>query len=80
MTDDYRELAHRLFAATMAMLEDAIEVAVAGQSPRSPSSNLAEQARVLQARAQDIAVLAEAAMIVVNLGINKHRNQRNPPR
>ncbi len=28
MDDDYRELAHRLFAAATAMLEDAIEAAV----------------------------------------------------
>ncbi len=77
MDDDYREFAHRLFAAATAMLEDAIEAAVAGQSPRSPSANLAEQARALQVRAQDIAVIAEAAMIVANLGINRHRN---PPK
>ncbi len=32
MDDDYRELAHRLLAAATAMLENAIEAAVAGQS------------------------------------------------
>ena len=40
MDDDYQELAHRLFAAATAMLEDAIEAAVAGQSARIPSSKL----------------------------------------
>ena len=48
MDNDYRELAHRLFAAATAMLEDAIEIALAGQSPRSPSSEVAEYARALQ--------------------------------
>ncbi len=75
MDDDYRELAHRLFAAATAMLEDAIEVALAGQSPRLPPTQLAVRARRLQASARDIAAIAEAAMIVANLGINQHRNQ-----
>ncbi len=39
MDNDYRELAHRLFAAATAMLEDAIEIALAGQSRRlNPTS------------------------------------------
>ena len=80
MDDDHRELAHRLFAAATAMLEDAIETAVAGQSPRSPSSKLAGHARALQASARDIAVIAEAAMIVAGKGINQHRRRSKRPR
>jgi len=39
MDNDYRELAHRLFAAATAMLEDAIAPAVAGKSRRlNPTS------------------------------------------
>ena len=34
MDDDYRDLANRLFATGTAMLEDAIEMAIAGQSQR----------------------------------------------
>ena len=70
MDDDYRELANRLFATATAMLEDATEVAVAGQSLRLDSSQLANHGRRLQAAARDIAIIAEAAMIVANLGAN----------
>ena len=75
MDDDHRELAHRLFAAATAMLEDATEAAVAGQSARSPSSKLAGHARTLQASARDSAVIAEAAMIVAGMGVNQHRTR-----
>ena len=75
MDEDDRELVRRLFAAATAMLEDAIEVAVAGQSHRIPPSQLAVHARRLQASARDIAVIAEAAMVVANLGVNQHRDQ-----
>lgn len=40
MDDDTRELANRLFAMATAMLEDVIEIAVAGQSPRLDPSQL----------------------------------------
>ncbi len=75
MDDDYRELAHRLFAAATAMLEDAIEVSVAGQSPRLNPRQFAYAGRRLQATAGDIAVIAEAVKIVANPGINRHRNR-----
>ena len=67
MDDDYRELANHLFATTTAMLEDATEVAVAGQSPRLDPAQLADHGRRLQATARDIAIIAEAVMIVANL-------------
>ena len=76
MDDDYRELANRLFATATAMLEDVIEVAVAGQSPRLNPSQLADHGRQLQATARDIAIIAEAATIVANLGVNQRRNRR----
>ena len=44
MGDDYRELANHLFATATAMLEDVIEVAVAGQSWRLTPSQLADTA------------------------------------
>ena len=49
MDDDHRELVQRLFVAATAMLEDAIEVAVAGQSPRLDPSELADHGRRLHA-------------------------------
>ncbi len=76
MDDDYRELANRLFATATEMLEDVIEVAVAGQSPRLNPSQLADHGRQLQATARDIAIIAEAAIIVANLGVNRRRNRR----
>ena len=76
MDDDYRELAHRLFAAATAMLEDAIDVAVAGQSPRTPPSQLADHGRRLQAAVHDIAVIAEATKIAANLSANHPSNRR----
>ena len=80
MDDDYRELANRLFATATAMLEDVIEVAVAGQSPRLTPSQLSDNGRRLQKAARDIAIIAEAAMIVANLGVDRRRNRRKRSR
>ena len=80
MDDDYRELAHRLFATATAMLEDVIEVAISGQSPRLTPSQLAGHGRRLQKAARDIAIIAEAAMIVANLGVNRPRKRRKRSR
>ena len=75
MDDDQRELANRLFAVATATLEDAIAVAVAGQSAKLGPRQLADRARQLHAAARDITVISEAAMIVANSGINQHPNQ-----
>ena len=80
MDDDRRELANRLFAAVTAMLEDAIEVAVAGQSPRFDSAQLADTSRRLQAAARDIAIIADAAVIVANSGVNRAQHSRKRAR
>ncbi len=69
MDDDYRALAHRLLAAATAMPEDAIAVAVAGQSAKLGPRQLAERPRQLHAAARDITVIAEAAMIIANSGV-----------
>ena len=76
MDDDYRDLAQRLFAAATAMLEDAIEAAVGGQSAKLGPRQLADRARQLHAAARDIAVIAEAAMIVANSGVMASRGKR----
>ncbi len=80
MDEENRDLANRLFATATAMLEDAVELAVAGQSPRLNPSQLADHGHRLQAGAQDIAIIAKAAMIVANLGDNQRRNRRKPAR
>jgi hypothetical protein len=69
MDDGARELANRLFATATAMIEDAVELAVAGQSPGLNPAQLADHGRRLRAAAHDIAVVAEAAAIVAELGI-----------
>ena len=76
MNDEDRELGNRLFATATAMLEDAIEVAVAGQSSKLNPRQLADRANWLLTVLRDIAVIAEAAMIVANSGINQGRNPR----
>ena len=68
MDDDTRDLTNRLFATATAMLEDAIEIAVAGQSPRLDPAQLAEAGLRLQGAVRDITIIAEAAAIVVNFG------------
>ncbi len=80
MDDDYRELANRLFATATALLEDVIEVAVAGQSPRLTPSQLADHGRRLQSASHEIAIIAEAAMIVANLGADRRRDRRKRSR
>lgn len=70
MGDDERELVNRPFAVVTAMLEDATEIAAAGQGARQSPSQLAVHGRQLQAAAREVAVFAEAITIVANLGRN----------
>ncbi len=51
-------------------------VAHLGCTSRGQCRQLADHGRQLQATARDIAIIAEAAMIVANLGVNRRRNQR----
>ena len=71
MDDDHRELVRRLFATATELIETAHNAAVAGQSSEIAAEHHAEAARRLQATARDVAVLAEAAIIVVNLDIGQ---------
>ncbi len=64
MDDDHRELVRRLFAAATARVEAAHEAAVVGQSGEIARRDYAAAARRLQAAAQDIAALAEAAQVI----------------
>lgn len=73
MDTEYRDLTNRLFAAATAMLEDAALVAVAGQSGRRSPAALARDAETLQQAGRDIAVIAEAALIVARLDRNERR-------
>ncbi len=80
MDDDHRELVRHLFAVATALIETAHKAAAAGQCGEIAGRDYAAAARRLHATARDVAVLAEAAMIVANLGINQHRNRRIPAR
>ena len=76
MEDDRRELANQLFAMATAMLEDAVELAVAGQSPRLSPEQLEDHGRQLQVAAQDITIVADAAMITAKLSDNPPREKQ----
>jgi hypothetical protein len=80
MDEENRDLANRLFATATAMLEDAVELAAAGQSPRLSPPQLVDHGARLQTAAQDIAIIGEAAMIVANLSDNQRRNRQKPAR
>ncbi len=77
--DEHRELANRLFATATARLEDAIGVAVAGQSPRLDPAQLADHGHRLQAAVREIASIAEAATIVVSQDNNRPPSRRQRP-
>ena len=64
MDDDHRELVRRLFATATALIESAHEAAVAGQAIDIAAGDYTAVARRLQASAQDIAALAEAALVI----------------
>ncbi len=76
MNDDDKELVRRLMAKATAMLEDAVETTVTGQSDRLSAPGYARAARRLQAAAQDIAIITEAATIVANLSVERPQNRR----
>ena len=80
MDEDHRELANRLFALATAMLEDATELAVAGQSARLNPEQIVDTGSRLQAAALEIAIVAEAATIVANQGINRRQSPRKSGR
>ena len=80
MDDDHRELARRLFATATAMLEDATEVAGAGQSPGASPAGLADCARRLAAAAREVVIIAEAAGIAAESGADRRPNPQKPPR
>ena len=75
MDDDQGELANHLFAAATAMIEDMVETAVAGQSSQFTPSQLADHGRCLQASAREVAIIAEAAMIIAKSSV-KHPPDR----
>ncbi len=64
MDDDHRELVRRLFTSATELIETAHNAAVAGQSGEIGADDYAAVARRLQAAAQDIAALAEAALVI----------------
>ncbi|MEM7444780.1 MAG: hypothetical protein AAF414_15770 [Pseudomonadota bacterium] len=77
MDDDRRDLVNGLFAVATAMLEDATELAMAGQSRDRVLTQLASDGRLLASAAQDIAIIAQAAAIIADPS-NEHRNRNRP--
>lgn len=64
MDENNTDLARTLFAWATAMLEDAIEIAVAGQSPKAGSAELTECAQRPGATVEEINTIAKAAASV----------------
>jgi hypothetical protein len=62
------------------MLEDATETVVAGHSPGLNPTQLADHGDRPTATARDVAVIAEAATIVANLGADRQSNGPKPRR
>lgn len=71
--EDDREQTRHLFAIATAMLEDAIEVAVVGQSTKTTLTKLAAHARRLEHLARQITVLAQSIQIIA-------ASRRMPPK
>ena len=70
MDKDDGELVRRLMTKATAMLEDALETAVAGQSSRARADELLDVARRLHAASREIAVIARAAETIVTTGFD----------
>ncbi|MPZ24687.1 MAG: hypothetical protein GEU28_14435 [Dehalococcoidia bacterium] len=64
MGEDHEDLANQLFATATAMLEDALEIAVAGQAPLCPAPELADLALRLEAMTREISALAQSALVI----------------
>ena len=76
MHDHHRDLASHLFATATAMLEEAIELAVAGQASDRSSAELVRDGQLLASALQDIAIVAQAATIIAGRacdGRGRHR-------
>ena len=65
MDEDHRELVRRLFAAATEITETAHEAAIAGQAAALTAGDYANAAHRLQGATRSLAVLAEAAAIIV---------------
>ncbi len=69
MDEDDKELVRRLMTKATAMLEDALESAVAGQTSRARAGELLDGARRLHAASRDIAAIARAAETIMTTGL-----------
>ena len=80
MDEDDKELVRRMMAKATAMLEDAVETAVAGQSSALSADDYADVARRLRIAACRVATLADATMVLARpgseIGIDPVRNRR----
>ena len=79
MDDELRALVNGLFAAVTAMLEDATEVAVAGQSPTVSAADLRRSAAQLHHQSRAVAAVADAAAVLADTGVNSAAENRDEP-
>lgn len=80
MDESDRELTNRLFATATAMLEDAIDLTVAGQSAKAEPAELTQLGRQLQAMAQEVAIIAESTAILAEFEIRQRRRESSDQR
>ena len=76
MDTDRRDLVNRLFAEATALLEDATETTVAGQSPNLMSADCMKFALKVHRVAREISALAEASLIVAGIDFDNMRRRR----
>lgn len=74
LDSDTRELANRLFATATGILENAAEIAIAGQHPRLTSTGCTSCAEELKAAADDLTALANAALALVRPAATRSEN------
>ena len=77
MSDQQRESVNQLFAEATALLEDAIETAVAGQSPDLDDDQMRVEAEQLRTYAQRLDAIATEALAMVKRGTN-HSSDNQP--
>ena len=79
MDDDRRELLRRLFVAATELIETAHDAATTGQFGELAADEYADTARRLIEAADEVAALADAAMVIAHLGqenaSNSHRKR-----
>ena len=77
MERHHRDLIRQLFVCATELLEDAHEIAVAGQNPPLKRAKALALARQLQSVSADVAVLMDAVAVINNARGSRASERRN---